>query len=162
MGVMGYKSLKVKKIILLIGCFLSLCLNCEAGGRKLPPPSIYYEKPVVCATVLDLSAIRFDNGTFYLYASVNGYSIYKSMDMIHGEWGCVVADSSTDSFVDRGILIDSMSIGIEQLIDSFYYEDREIPIFFGKGVSFCDIFASKLSISNDMTISTIPIVKKNR
>ena len=146
-------------MILLIGCFLSLCLNCETGGRKLPPPSIYYEKPVVCATVLDLSVIRSDNGIFYLYTFANGYPIYKSMDMIHGEWGCVVADSSTDSFVDRGIPIDGMSIGVEQSIAS-YYKDREIPIFFGKGVSFCDIFASKLSISNDMTISTIPIVKK--
>lgn len=74
------------------------------------------------------------------------------------EWlsaiGYAVADSPTGPFTDKGILIDSKPINVEQSIDQFYYEDGgKAYLFWG---SFRNIYAVELDVTADVNISIKP------
>ena len=161
----------------------------------------YYENPVVHATAPDPSVIRADDGTFYMYATGSGYSIFRSNNMVDWvkvgtvfndknypslvrndrkaslwapeirrikdkwvlfytlwfgkEWlsaiGYATADGPQGPFTDRGILIDSQEVGVEQSIDQFYFEDKgKSYLFWG---SFRNIYAVELEIGDDLAIT---------
>lgn len=63
--------------------------------------------------------------------------------IIHGlyggdEWrsnvGVAVSDSPLGPFIDKGCLIDSKVIGVQNSIDQFFYEDN------GKNICFGEVF----------------------
>ena len=45
----------------------------------------YYSNPVVASDAPDPSVIRADDGTYYLYATGKGYSIFRSTDLVNWE-----------------------------------------------------------------------------
>lgn len=160
-----------------------------------------YSNPVIKADAPDPSVIRAEDGTYYLYATGSGYSIFKSDDLvkwnrvgtaftdetwpsarrnnrrgdlwapeirrINGKYvlfytlwfgdvkysviGYAVADRPEGPFTDKGVLIDSQEVGIEQSIDQYYYEDGGRSwIFWG---SFRNLYAMELDVAPDCTIT---------
>ena len=139
--------------------------------KKTTQEPAFYENPVVHATAPDPSVIRAEDGTFYMYATGAGYSIFHSNNMVDWvkvgkvfnddnypklvrnnrkaslwapeirkdkyvlfytlwfgtEWlsaiGYAAADGPEGPFTDKGILIDSREVDVEQSIDQFYFED---------------------------------------
>lgn len=89
---------------------------------------------------------------------INGkYVIFYTM-WFGTEWlsaiGYAVADSPTGPFTDKGILIDSKPINVEQSIDQFYYEDAgKAYLFWG---SFRNIYAVELDVTPDVNIAIKP------
>ncbi len=77
------------------------------------------------------------------------------------EWlsaiGYAVSDTPVGPFEDRGLLIDSEPIGVEQSIDQFYIEDDgHAYLFWG---SFRNIYVVELNVSDDVMISIKPDTK---
>ncbi|MBR4757155.1 MAG: family 43 glycosylhydrolase [Bacteroidales bacterium] len=76
-----------------------LCLV-SSSCRKTSGEPVFYENPVVRATAPDPSVIRAEDGTFYLYATGQGYSIFRSNNMV--DWvkvGKVFSDENYPSLV---------------------------------------------------------------
>ncbi len=72
--------------------------------------------------------------------------------------GYATADSPQGPFTDKGILIDSQEIGVEQSIDQFYFEDEGQPwIFWG---SFRNLYAMQLDVTDDAVITPKPETKQ--
>ena len=68
--------------------------------------------------------------------------------------GYAVSDTPIGPFVDKGILIDSKPINVEQSIDQYYYEDNGTAyLFWG---SFRNIYAVELDVTDDVNISIKP------
>ncbi len=171
--------------------------SCRSGAGK----QSFYENPVVRAEAPDPSVIRTEDGTFYMYATGEGYSIFRSANMTDWvyagkvftdenypslvrngrkadlwapeirkikdkyvifytlwfgtEWlsaiGYATADGPEGPFTDKGILIDSREVNVEQSIDQFYFEDGgRSYLFWG---SFRNIYAVELKVSDDVTIT---------
>lgn len=197
--------MKIKFILaatLLTAIVGSSCKEKDTSPQDTPVLSkTYYHNPVIPYDAPDPSVIRTDDGTYYLYATGNGYSIFKSTDMVNwtrvgtaftdqtwpsairnnrrgdlwapeirrmGDkyvlfytlWfgdvkysviGYAVADSPEGPFTDKGILIDSQEIGIEQSIDQYVYgEDGRYWIFWG---SFRNLYVMELDIEPGCVIS---------
>ncbi len=191
------KTLFLAAGILALSLASSICTSC----RKNAGEPVFYENPVVRATAPDPSVIRAEDGTFYMYATGKGYSIFRSNNMVDWvkvgkvfndenypslvrnnrkaslwapeirkikdkyvlfytlwfgtEWlsaiGYATADAPEGPFTDRGILIDSREVDVEQSIDQFYYEDKgKSYLFWG---SFRNIYAVELKVSDDVTIT---------
>lgn len=92
--------------------------------------------------------IRRINGKYVIF-----YTMWFGL-----EWqsaiGYAVADTPTGPFTDKGILIDSKPINVEQSIDQFYFEDGgKSYLFWG---SFRNIYAVELDITSDLAISIKP------
>ena len=87
----------------------------------------------------------------------NKYVIFYTM-WFGTEWlsaiGYAVADTPTGPFTDKGILIDSKPINVEQSIDQFYYEDNgKAYLFWG---SFRNIYAVELDVTETVDIAIKP------
>lgn len=68
--------------------------------------------------------------------------------------GYAVSDTPVGPFVDKGILIDSEAVNVEQSIDQFYFEDKgKSYLFWG---SFRNIYVTELDITDDVTIRMKP------
>lgn len=76
-----------------------LCLA-SSSCRKTSGEPAFYENPVVHATAPDPSVIRAEDGTFYMYATGQGYSIFRSNNMV--DWvkvGKVFSDETYPALV---------------------------------------------------------------
>lgn len=78
------------------------------------------------------------------------------------EWlsviGYAVADRPEGPFTDRGVLVDSQQIGVEQSIDQYYYEEGgKAYLFWG---SFRNIYVIELDVADDAVITPRPETKQ--
>lgn len=192
-------------ILPLVGALL--LAGCSDASKK-GAPAATFENPVIAADAPDPSVIRADDGSYYLYATGEGYSIFRSDDLVEWErvgraftdetwpsarrngrrgdlwapeirrigdryvlfytlWfgdvkysliGYAVADAPEGPFIDRGILIDSREIGVEQSIDQYYYEEEgKAYLFWG---SFRNIYVMELDVADDAVITPRPETKR--
>lgn len=95
----------------------------------------------------------------------NHYVLYYSWAIWGDEWrsnvGVAVSDSPLGPFIDKGCLIDSKVIGVQNSIDQFFYEDNgKKYMFWG---SFRGIYATELT-DNGLEIKKktdgTPVLKK--
>ena len=63
---------------IVVAAFTLVTTSCKRQVSEVE----YYENPVVHATAPDPSVIRADDGTFYMYATGSGYSIFRSNNMV--------------------------------------------------------------------------------
>ncbi len=190
---------------------LTIVTACSQGNRDWAPSDEGVTKtfvnPVIATDAPDPSVIRTDDGSYYLYATGHGYSIFRSEDLVSWErvgsaftdetwpaairnnrrgdlwapeirrigdryvlfytlWfgdvkysviGYAVADRPEGPFVDKGVLVDSQSIGVQQSIDQYYYEEEgRAWLFWG---SFRGIYAIELDVAADAVITPRPETK---
>lgn len=76
-------------------------------GTTFPSDStvvVGYRNPVIRISAPDPTAIRVDDGTYYLYATedIHNLPIFKSKDMVHWEEiGTAFTDATRPNFVDN-------------------------------------------------------------
>ena len=186
-----------KFILYTFALLFAACGNSPKRGGT----TTIYTNPVITADAPDPSVIRTDDGSYYLYATGHGYSIFRSEDLITWErvgtafsdqtwpsairngrrgdlwapeicrindkyvlfytlWfgdvkysviGYAVADRPEGPFADRGVLVDSQQIGVEQSIDQYYYEENgKSYLFWG---SFRNLYVMELDVTDDARIA---------
>ena len=190
-----------------IPCLLAL-LSVSCGDAAKKSGAATYSNPVIAAEAPDPSVIRAEDGSYYLYATGHGYSIFRSEDLVAWErvgtafdeqtwpaairnerrgdlwapeirriadryvlfytlWfgdvkysviGYAAADRPEGPFTDRGVLVDSQQIGVEQSIDPYYYEENgESYLFWG---SFRNLYVMELDVTGDACIVPRPETKR--
>ena len=184
---------------------LSVLLSVSCGdAAKKGDAAATYSNPVIAADAPDPSVVRAEDGSYYLYATGRGYSVFRSEDLVSWErvgtaftdrtwpatirngrrgdlwapeirrigdryvlfytlWfgdvkysviGYAVADRPEGPFADRGLLVDSQQIGVEQSIDPYYYEEEgRAYLFWG---SFRNLYVMELDVRDDATIVPKP------
>ena len=193
-----------KYILCTFALLLAACGNSQKNGGQ----TVTYTNPVIATDAPDPSVIRADDGSYYLYATGHGYSIFHSEDLVAWErvgaaftdqtwpaairngrrgdlwapeicrindkyvlfyslWfgdvkysviGYATADRPEGPFTDRGVLIDSQQIGVEQSIDQYYYEENgKSYLFWG---SFRNIYVLELDVTDDARIAPKPETKR--
>lgn len=199
---------KMNKTLFLYPVLLAMQSICYSSNLDIEQaPTDVYRNPVIAADAPDPSVIRADDGSYYLYATGHGYSIFRSEDLVSWErigsafsdetwpaairndrrgdlwapeirrigdryvlfyslWygnvkysviGYAVADRPEGPFTDKGVLVDSQSIGVEQSIDQYYYEEEgRAWLFWG---SFRGIYAIELDVDADAEITPRPETK---
>ena len=79
-------------------------------------------------------------------------------DVRYSVIGYAVADGPEGPFADRGILVDSQQIGVEQSIDPYYYEENgRSYLFWG---SFRNLYVMELDVTGDARIAPRPETKR--
>ena len=85
------------------------------------------------------------------------YSLWFG-DVKYSVIGYATADRPEGPFTDRGVLIDSQQIGVEQSIDQYYYEENgKSYLFWG---SFRNIYVLELDVTDDARIAPKPETKR--
>ena len=73
-------------------------------------------------------------------------------DVKYSVIGYAVSDAPEGPFTDRGVLVDSQQIGVEQSIDQYYYEEEgKAYLFWG---SFRNLYVMELDVRDDATIAS--------
>ncbi|WP_304977704.1 family 43 glycosylhydrolase, partial [uncultured Alistipes sp.] len=67
-----------------IPCLLAL-LSVSCGDAAKKSGAATYSNPVIAAEAPDPSVIRAEDGSYYLYATGHGYSIFRSEDLVAWE-----------------------------------------------------------------------------
>jgi len=87
----------------------------------------------------------------------NRYVLFYTLWFGDVKYSCIgyaVADGPEGPFEDKGVLIDSQEIGVEQSIDQYYYEeDGRALIFWG---SFRNLYVMDLDVTEDAVITPKP------
>ena len=79
-------------------------------------------------------------------------------DVKYSVIGYAVSDAPEGPFTDRGVLVDSQQIGVEQSIDQYYYEEEgKAYLFWG---SFRNLYVMELDVRDDATIAPKPETKR--
>ena len=72
-----------KFILYTFALLFAACGNSPKRGGT----TTIYTNPVIMADAPDPSVIRTDDGSYYLYATGHGYSIFRSEDLVTWEHG---------------------------------------------------------------------------
>ena len=77
---------EMNKTLFLYPVLLAMQSICYSSNPDTEPaPTDVYRNPVIAADAPDPSIIRADDGSYYLYATGHGYSIFRSEDLVAWE-----------------------------------------------------------------------------